>query len=329
MRHFRHPPRKGDDRRSHSACARVLLVGGQGGTLPRPRRFPASHTIGRQPDHRSPCPRRAVGSPALPRSRAPAPAAWRRSFFRVVPAHEAGSFCASAAHGLERRVVPTTGRQHTAMVKTGGAAQARPAALLRKPGPRGRAKLWSAQDKGCARAVVPGGPRPDLSRFATLPHPCGGASGSRGVISVRSAPIASGAPQRRCTGQMVFSCRRGGKHRGRTRSGGRWPSMKVLMLMMTFSPMSTRPSMVAEPICGSSTTLPARASFTSFGLTAGSCSNTSRPAPAMSPASIKPGQRVLVDHFAARGVDDIGLRPQQLEPARRQQMIGRRACAGN
>ena len=33
-----------------------------------------------------------------------------------------------------------------------------------------------------------------------------------------------------------------------TRSGGAWPSQKVLMLMMTFSPISTRPSMVADPI---------------------------------------------------------------------------------
>jgi hypothetical protein len=40
-----------------------------------------------------------------------------------------------------------------------------------------------------------------------------------------------------------------------TRSGGRCPSMKVLMLMMTFSPMSMRPSMVADPMCGNSTTL--------------------------------------------------------------------------
>src|SRR5688572_96558 len=32
---------------------------------------------------------------------------------------------------------------------------------------------------------------------------------------------------------------------GSTRSGGRWPSMNVRMLMITFSPMSTRPSMVA------------------------------------------------------------------------------------
>src|SRR5262249_52932290 len=59
---------------------------------------------------------------------------------------------------------------------------------------------------------------------------------------------------------------------GSTRSGGLWPSMNVLMLMMTFSPMSIRPSMVAEPMCGSSTTFPERASRTSLGLTAGSCS---------------------------------------------------------
>src|SRR5271169_1480388 len=44
---------------------------------------------------------------------------------------------------------------------------------------------------------------------------------------------------------------------GSTRSGGVWPSTKVLMLTMTRSPMSTRPSLVAEPICGSSVTLPA------------------------------------------------------------------------
>ena len=59
---------------------------------------------------------------------------------------------------------------------------------------------------------------------------------------------------------------------GSTRSGGLWLSRKVRMLMITFSPISTRPSMVAEPICGSSAALPALASRTSFGLTAGSCS---------------------------------------------------------
>jgi hypothetical protein len=56
---------------------------------------------------------------------------------------------------------------------------------------------------------------------------------------------------------------------GITRSGGRWPSMKVFTLTMTFSPMSMRPSTVAEPMWGSSTTL---GSFSSLGLIAGSCS---------------------------------------------------------
>ena len=37
---------------------------------------------------------------------------------------------------------------------------------------------------------------------------------------------------------------------GSTRSGGLWPSMKVRMLTITFSPMSMRPSTVAEPMCG-------------------------------------------------------------------------------
>lgn len=35
---------------------------------------------------------------------------------------------------------------------------------------------------------------------------------------------------------------------GTTKSGGRWPSAKVLMLIKTFSPISIRPSVVAEPI---------------------------------------------------------------------------------
>src|SRR5437763_1117179 len=34
-------------------------------------------------------------------------------------------------------------------------------------------------------------------------------------------------------------------------------------------------------------------------------------------------QRVLVDHFAARGVDDIGFGADQLEPPRRKQRVGR------
>src|SRR5260370_29661052 len=73
---------------------------------------------------------------------------------------------------------------------------------------------------------------------------------------------------------------------GSTRSGGRCPSMKVLILIMTFSPMSMRPSIVAEPMCGSSTTLPARASFSSLGLTAGSGATTSTPAPPTPPRAL-------------------------------------------
>ena len=41
---------------------------------------------------------------------------------------------------------------------------------------------------------------------------------------------------------------------GTTWSGGRWPSAKVLMLMMTFSPISSLPSSVADAMCGSRTT---------------------------------------------------------------------------
>jgi hypothetical protein len=111
---------------------------------------------------------------------------------------------------------------------------------------------------------------------------------------------------------------------GSTRSGGLWPSMKVLMLMITFSPMSMRPSMVAEPMCGSSTTLPSRASRTSLGLTAGSCSNTSRPAPASSPASIMRASAFSSITSPRAVLTTIGVGLQQLQPARREQVIGRR-----
>ena len=67
----------------------------------------------------------------------------------------------------------------------------------------------------------------------------------------------SAEPEKRPALPAIGVSARGHNMLGSTRSGGRWPSMKVRMLMMTFSPMSTRPSSVAEPICGSSTTLPA------------------------------------------------------------------------
>jgi pimeloyl-ACP methyl ester carboxylesterase len=56
---------------------------------------------------------------------------------------------------------------------------------------------------------------------------------------------------------------------GITRSGGRWPSWKVLMLRMTRSPISSRASWLADAMCGRSTTF-----FRpiSAGLISGSCS---------------------------------------------------------
>ena len=56
---------------------------------------------------------------------------------------------------------------------------------------------------------------------------------------------------------------------GITRSGGLWPSTKVLMLMITFSPMSMRASSVAEDMCGIRTTF---FRVRSLGFTAGSFS---------------------------------------------------------
>jgi molybdopterin/thiamine biosynthesis adenylyltransferase len=103
--------------------------------------------------------------------------------------------------------------------------------------------------------------------------------------------------------------------------GRRWPSIQVVMLMITFSPMSIRPSMVAEPRCGSRTAL-GRPS--SFGLIFGSNSKTSRPAPAMRRALQQVGERCFVDDLAARGVDHDGVRLKQLQAARRQQVVGRR-----
>ena len=54
-------------------------------------------------------------------------------------------------------------------------------------------------------------------------------------------------------------------------------------------------------MCGVATTCGSSVSALSVG---GSVSNTSRPAPAIVPASIAVGQRRLVDQLAARGVDD-------------------------
>ena len=86
-----------------------------------------------------------------------------------------------------------------------------------------------------------------------------------------------------------------------TRSGGLWPSAKVLMLMMTFSPMSMRPSIVAEPICGSSTTF---LSLSSFGIDRRLVLEHVEAGAGELARFQHARQRVLVDHLAARRVDD-------------------------
>ena len=85
-----------------------------------------------------------------------------------------------------------------------------------------------------------------------------------------------------------------------------------------------RPSIVAEPMCGSSTTLPARASLTQLRVDRRLVLEHVEAGAGDLARLDHAGQRVLVDHLAARGVDDVGLGPQQLEPARREQVIGRR-----
>ncbi len=81
------------------------------------------------------------------------------------------------------------------------------------------------------------------------------------------------------------------------------------MLTITFSPMSMRPSSVAEPMCGSSTTLPSRASLRELRIDRRLVlEHVEARAGDARPAAIMPDQRVLVDHLAARGVDHVGLR---------------------
>ena len=73
--------------------------------------------------------------------------------------------------------------------------------------------------------------------------------------------------------------------------------------MITFSPISTRPSMVASPYRDSHLAgFPRR---TSFGLTAGSRKHVEAGAGDLAGFD-QLGQRRLVDHLAARGVTHIG-----------------------
>ncbi len=93
------------------------------------------------------------------------------------------------------------------------------------------------------------------------------------------------------------------------------------MLMITFSPMSTRPSMVAEPIWGSSTTF---GSFRELGADRRFVFEDVEAGAGDVAALEHLGQGLFVHHLAARGVDQDGVARHQRQPARRQQVIGRR-----
>ena len=148
----------------------------------------------------------------------------------------------------------------------------------------------ASRAEGSGRMIGPWLPRPGFRSGGQgdLPGRGRGAEEARGGDG---APPGAARADRPSGGAGRTTCRdrTGARRSGRPRAAlqharqdavrGRWPSMKVLMLMITFSPMSIRPSIVAEPMCGRSTTF---SSWRSFGLMAGSCSNTSRPAPAIS-----------------------------------------------
>ena len=102
---------------------------------------------------------------------------------------------------------------------------------------------------------------------------------------------------RRLTRQIRF---------GRTRSGGRWPSMKARMLMITFSPMSMRPSIVAEPICGRITTLPLDGQLDQLRVDRRLVLEDVETGAGDLAVLDHPDQRILVDDVAARRVDDVG-----------------------
>ena len=76
------------------------------------------------------------------------------------------------------------------------------------------------------------------------------------------------------------------------------------MLMMTFSPISMRPSSVADAMCGSSTTFgsPFQARVDAWRML-----EDVEPRPRQLAPRQHPGQRVLVDDLAPRGVDQIAV----------------------
>ena len=89
------------------------------------------------------------------------------------------------------------------------------------------------------------------------------------------------------------------------------------MLMMTFSPISIRPSIVADPMCGSSKniiqTLQARVDIVAV-------FKNIQPRTGQFPRPQHTGQGVFVDNLAPGRVDDIGRRLHQFQAACIQQM---------
>ena len=92
------------------------------------------------------------------------------------------------------------------------------------------------------------------------------------------------------------------------------------MLTMTLPPISTRPSMVAELICGSETTLP---QFQQARIDRGFVFEDVEAGAAEFARLQCADQSVLVDHLAARRVDDIGVGTHQLQAGRIEQVVGR------
>ena len=95
------------------------------------------------------------------------------------------------------------------------------------------------------------------------------------------------------------------------------------MLMITFSPMSRRPSSVAEPRCGRTTTL---LFFRSFRIDSRLVLEDIEARAADLSRLDHPGKGILVDDLAARRIHDIGRRLQKLQPPRRQKVEGRGVC---
>jgi L-2,4-diaminobutyrate transaminase len=173
------------------------------------------------------------------------------------------------------------------MVAVEFVAEKRPAGFsTRKPNPTASSPAKCSK-RVCRYAPCPMG-RSSRSRRRSASRAARSTRSSNASCAVSNVPCPNCGSSRRSRREPLSALRRRFAGDGayniepRTRSGGRWPSAKVLMLMITFSPIASRPSIVAEPICGNSTTL-SRAR--SRGSIAGSCSKTSRPAPAIARVS--------------------------------------------